>query len=836
LEFKFNKELKGKLRRNVILSSQGMRLMSFAKDGTFVSDIIKVPIDVAEPFLAIGSSWDIDGKGDGVYIEIRASSDSVSWGKWQRIYIDEHLTSEDGKFYGMLIFLGKNTSYIQYRITLRDSSRGVFYLRSLRLRFISPGVTPGKIRREIDDKPGTNLDIKVQKPPIVSRTEWGCPDGQYSPRWPPRYTTVTHLIVHHTATPNSADDWAAVVRAIWDFHANFRGWGDIGYNYLIDPNGVIYEGRAGGDNVIGAHFSCANSNTMGVGMLGNFMNISPTSKALFSLEWLLAWKCYISGIDPLGITYHPSTQLNLYNISGHRDANPTKSPTACPSGTVCPGDVLYSKLPSIRSDILAFLSSEPPRVLSTKPDSGFTNFLAYKSVIIRFSIPMDINSVNRAISITPGASVSIKWSSDSKVLEIKPEPFWSFSTTYTIKIDTGAKSIFGVPIDGNGDGIAGDPFILKFTTTPVDTFPPVVEKWFPTGEDVSIYAEMKFVFNEVIDGLGGRVKFVDEYDNTVPIRTIGTGHIIKDDKSIILFKPQYPLEPDKIYKVIFKAGIYDKFGNATDVDYVFQFRTRPGVFRSGIVIDSFEVQGMWWKPIQSGSTTGVDSSKTDFTISSEKKMGGSYSGKLTYKFINDSGGIVRLYNSGNFRIFDKSKDIGLWIYGDLSGNGIQFWFYNPDNFIADLGQINWFGWKFISYPVESIPSDNFLSFHSIVIRQIEGADIEGVIYFDDLQFGGRITSVEQISEIMPDNFVLYQNYPNPFNSSTVIEFDLPVRVDVKLVVYDILGREVERILDGEMEAGRYKIIFDSSNLSSGIYFYRLSAGSFIDLKKMVLVR
>ena len=123
----------------------------------------------------------------------------------------------------------------------------------------------------------------ITKPAVVSRTSWGCPDGQGS-GWTPQYTTVTHLIVHHSATANTSSDWAATVRSIWNFHTNDRGWGDVGYNYLIDPNGVIYEGRAGGDNVIGAHFSCQNGGTMGVCMLGTFTSVSPTAAALSSLQ------------------------------------------------------------------------------------------------------------------------------------------------------------------------------------------------------------------------------------------------------------------------------------------------------------------------------------------------------------------------------------------------------------------------------------------------------------------------------------------------------------------------------------------------------------------------
>jgi hypothetical protein len=96
--------------------------------------------------------------------------------------------------------------------------------------------------------------------------------------------------------------------------------------------------------------------------------------------------------------------------------------------------------------------------------------------------------------------------------------------------------------------------------------------------------------------------------------------------------------------------------------------------------------------------------------------------------------------------------------------------------------------------------------------------------------------VKEKSNEIPTNFALYQNYPNPFNPSTTIEFDIPERTNVKLVVYDILGREVEILIDKELEPGKYKINFTATNLPTGVYFYRLQAGNFIEQKKMILIK
>ncbi len=91
-------------------------------------------------------------------------------------------------------------------------------------------------------------------------------------------------------------------------------------------------------------------------------------------------------------------------------------------------------------------------------------------------------------------------------------------------------------------------------------------------------------------------------------------------------------------------------------------------------------------------------------------------------------------------------------------------------------------------------------------------------------------------ELIPDNFVLFQNYPNPFNPSTNIQYAISSRQIVSLKVYDVLGNEVATLVNEEKPAGIYEVIFNASNFSSGIYFYQLRSGSFIDVKKMILMK
>ena len=110
-----------------------------------------------------------------------------------------------------------------------------------------------------------------------------------------------------------------------------------------------------------------------------------------------------------------------------------------------------------------------------------------------------------------------------------------------------------------------------------------------------------------------------------------------------------------------------------------------------------------------------------------------------------------------------------------------------------------------------------------------------------ISFHTIIAGIEKISSDIPENFELFQNYPNPFNPTTKIKFEIPSDVkremsDLKLVVYDILGKEITTLVNEQLQPGTYEVTFDGSNYPSGIYFYKLIAGNFIETKKMLLIK
>ncbi|MBY0505168.1 MAG: N-acetylmuramoyl-L-alanine amidase [Bryobacteraceae bacterium] len=203
-----------------------------------------------------------------------------------------------------------------------------------RLLLIDPGITPTRDAKRAAD------------PAIQGRADW-CPAPFVCPKnSDPSFTRPTHLIVHHTAGNNAAADWAAVMRAIWELHVRGNGWADIGYNFLVDPNGVAYEGR--GDGILGAHFSAVNTGTAGISMIGTYTDRPPSDAALATLLDLLTWQAQRYQLDPYAETLHAASALELNVISGHRDAG--LSPRA--SGrTECPGLALYPVLPALREEV-----------------------------------------------------------------------------------------------------------------------------------------------------------------------------------------------------------------------------------------------------------------------------------------------------------------------------------------------------------------------------------------------------------------------------------------------------------------------------------------------------
>jgi len=192
-------------------------------------------------------------------------------------------------------------------------------------------------------------------PTYIARSGW-C--GSYTACHNPTYsvTTIvpTHTVIHHGASPDTYTDGAAVARSYWNYHVNTLGWNDIGYNYLTDKFGNLYQGRHNLNlpttDVLGAHAGASNSKSIGVNFMGNADVTQPTTAQLTKCQQFLAWWYDYRGFDPTSsasITLQSGGTGTVYRICGHKDVNV--------GGTSCPGTVLYGQLASIRTATKAII-------------------------------------------------------------------------------------------------------------------------------------------------------------------------------------------------------------------------------------------------------------------------------------------------------------------------------------------------------------------------------------------------------------------------------------------------------------------------------------------------
>lgn len=256
---------------------------------------------------------------------------------------------------------------------------------------------------ELSGTTGTTYNLKsganYSSLNIQGRNVWGANTSNWDPNsssdindisrlvWLPYYYGVSRIVIHHTVTGVGSTDPSADIRGIYLYHTYSRGWGDVGYNYLIDRFGNIYEGKLGGEGVYGYHaYTEANMMGISIAMVGDFTSVVPTSAAQNSLKWLMAEKA----------VYHDFPQLQYsrsglykwldsnYTVFGHKDSYYYEEGWIR-NNTACPGNVFYEYLESIT------ISAENIRL---------ENFSALKTVVDQAeSVPRVNKLADRVIKV-----------------------------------------------------------------------------------------------------------------------------------------------------------------------------------------------------------------------------------------------------------------------------------------------------------------------------------------------------------------------------------------------------------------------------------------------------
>lgn len=298
-----------------------------------------------------------------VGMRVRTSMDGDSWSAWYVTAI-EYAAEGSGpaRAFTEPLWTGP-ARYVQVTaVALGDGHEAVTQLEAVHVTVLdtagvsmSPvaGTVSSALRAAGSFVAGLGLTEEslawTAKPKIVTRSQWGANESWRGSA--PAYAPVKMAFVHHTASGNkyTRNDTPGIVRGIYYYHTKTLGWSDIGYNFLVDRYGRIYEGRYGGvtKGVIGAQTLGFNTGSTGVSVIGDYTSAKPTSAARSALVSLLAWKLDVHHVDPTAFTritcnygekYATGQLVKLRTVSGHRDANYTS----------CPGSALYAQLPAIR--------------------------------------------------------------------------------------------------------------------------------------------------------------------------------------------------------------------------------------------------------------------------------------------------------------------------------------------------------------------------------------------------------------------------------------------------------------------------------------------------------
>ncbi len=352
-------------------------------------------------FDLVGIHW----KGSGT-VRFRTRDLAGRWGRWQLAEAEpddqpDRSSTEARRMRGWRLgnpFWTGGSDAIQYRVTGDVRRMRGFFVRPTTLR-------PSREART----------FYAGSPQIIPRAAWGANERIRRSR--PHYATdVRFAIVHHTAGSNaySPSQSAAIVRSIQVYHVLGNGWDDIGYNFLVDKYGRVYEGRYGGIErpVIGAHAQGFNRNSVGISMIGNFNSASLSAAARSSLVKLLSWRLDVAHVDPTSVVtatstgnprFREGTRVPMRAISGHRDAYPTS----------CPGGNLYRQLPAIRG---AVAQTGLPKIYSPLVRGSVGSnirFTARVSTPLQWTVSVT-DSLNRPVASGLGLGTAIDWTWDAR--------------------------------------------------------------------------------------------------------------------------------------------------------------------------------------------------------------------------------------------------------------------------------------------------------------------------------------------------------------------------------------------------------------------------------------
>ncbi len=344
------------------------------------------PLPAPRRFALVGLEWAREGASGHDQVWLRTRVRDGAWSRWVLASVGGHgpddAAADPARAFGEPLWAGA-ADVVQLR-SVRPLAGVRLHFVSVDRRLAAAAAAPNAAVNPAATAGGATagsaagfpraqpvLDAGPGQPPIIARQAWA--QGQAPPAVSPGYGEVLLAFVHHTENLNGygAADVPAMLFAMYQFHRYTRGWNDIGYNFVIDAFGRIWEARKGGIDqaVIGAQAGGYNAVSTGVAMLGSFVSVLPPPAAMTALQRLLAWKLSLHGVPVLGrvrvevnpsdafyTPFAPGAHVLLPRIAGHRDGDSTD----------CPGDALYARLPSVRTRVVP-LAAGAARVTLAAP-------------------------------------------------------------------------------------------------------------------------------------------------------------------------------------------------------------------------------------------------------------------------------------------------------------------------------------------------------------------------------------------------------------------------------------------------------------------------------------
>lgn len=433
-----------------------------------------------QEFTAAGLTWTPDANDTVIEAAVKVRENG-EWSDWASLEVLNPGSEGEGTLAGTEPLLSLGADGIQARV-LTASGRSP---ENLEVNLVSAGTsaTDGVAKpatATATTAAGTSADGAALRPAVITRAQWGATESQANTT-ARRSAKLQAMYVHHTASSNKYTEAQAFeqIRGIYDYHTKVLKWDDLGYQFIVDRFGNIYEGRRGSlnDLVVGAQAGGYNANTIGVSAMGNFDEVEPPPATVEALTRVLAWKGYQHNLDVKGTTtlttstagpstarYGDGVKVTVPVVLGHRNTNLT----------ACPGTHLYAKLGAIRTEVSARIARATAAYGAARP------VLAAPGAGGNYSADSPVSRDGKITLVWKPVDKATKY--QIMVRSLDDERIWWAGRTVTatsaeVTLAYGETAIFGIRARDGSGRVSSTTRLVKSTRTGVPVVARNYSRW-----------------------------------------------------------------------------------------------------------------------------------------------------------------------------------------------------------------------------------------------------------------------------------------------------------------------------------------------------------------------